>query len=249
MVKRSRKVILYVIGFLLLLGLIVFLASNEKRPTVQPTEEADALAKKMLLALNAPAWDSTQVLTWRYATKHTHVWDKKNGFIAAIWDDIKVVQRTDDWHIGKVFKNNQEITGKEANKKLEKAWSLFCNNSFWLIAPYKAFDAGTKRSIVKDEKGNAQLLVSYESGGVTPGDAYLWQLDKDFRPISYKMWVKIIPIGGVKASWDSWKTSETGAMYPTEHALGFLNLPVENVKMGNSLSEINIEANLFDSLK
>jgi hypothetical protein len=49
-------------------------------------------------------------------------------------------------------------------------------------------DEGTTRSLVKNEDKTNGLLVSYASGGVTPGDAYLWKLDANGLPQSYKMW-------------------------------------------------------------
>ena len=44
------------------------------------------------------------------------------------------------------------------------------------------------------------------------------------------MWVKIIPIGGVEASWDSWLIAETGAFLPKTHDLGQLDVDMGQVK-------------------
>ena len=73
-------------------------------------------------------------------------------------------------------------------------------------------------------------MVSYDSGGVTPGDSYLWILDDTGLPTAYKMWVKIIPIGGINASWDNWMITESGAYLPTSHKLGPLELSMGTVK-------------------
>ena len=67
-----------------------------------------------------------------------------------------------------------------------KAYSFFCNDSFWMIAPFKAFDEGVTRTIVMSKEGNQNLLVSYASGGVTPGDSYLWILDKRIKSVLTK---------------------------------------------------------------
>ncbi|MGS0527908.1 hypothetical protein ACU8V7_24695 [Zobellia nedashkovskayae] len=96
---------------------------------------------------------------------------------------------------------------------------FFNNDSFWLVAPFKVFDSGTQRSLVTLEDGSNALMITYSSGGSTPGDSYLWHLGPNGLPESYQMWVSIIPIGGLKATWDDWKIMESGAFLPTSHKL------------------------------
>ena len=49
------------------------------------------------------------------------------------------------------------------------------------------------------------------------------------------MWVQVIPIGGLEASWSNWITTESGCQLATVHELsGFgLKLPMESVKAYN----------------
>ena len=44
------------------------------------------------------------------------------------------------------------------------------------------------------------------------------------------MWVTIIPIGGLEATWDSWETTESGALLPKSHQFMFLTIPMGDVK-------------------
>ena len=76
---------------------------------------------------------------------------------------------------------------------IQTAQHFFNNDSFWLVAPYKVFEQGVERRIV-DYDGKKPLLVTYTSGGSTPGDSYLWILDENGFPTSYKMWVSLIPL-------------------------------------------------------
>ena len=91
------------------------------------------------------------------------------------------------------------------------------------------YDKGVERRLVKTEDGTKALLVTHTSGGVTPGDSYLWLLDEAYRPTAFKMWVSIIPIGGVKATWEEYKTIE-GVPFATLHQMGPLSLFIKNLE-------------------
>ena len=122
---------------------------------------------------------------------------------------------------------------QERYKTIKKAIDLFNNDSFWLVAPFKVFDKGVERRIVPMDDGTKALLITYTSGGSTPGDSYLWELQPNGFPISFKLWVKIIPIGGLKATWDDWQLTESGAFLPKTHSLGPIKLDMGNVKAYN----------------
>lgn len=247
--KKTAKILGGIVGVIVLLGVIMYAIFNEKRPVAQPSAEADSLAKKMLAAVNKPAWDSTNIVTWKYGGGHTYVWDKKSNLVFVHWSDYKVLLNLNTWEKGRAFEGTKEIKGPDLDVVRGKAWAYFCNDSFWLIAPFKAFDEGTTRSLVKNEAGTNDLLVSYASGGVTPGDAYLWKLDANGLPQSYKMWVKVIPIGGVMATWEKWTRQYSGAMLPSLHQLGPLKLPIEELRTGPTLTETGVSGGIFDPIR
>lgn len=245
-----KKILLYVAAAILTLIIVGYLVLNEKLPTGENPTKADELASKMLKALNKAAWDSTNVVAWTHKGGHQFVWDKKNQMVQVKWNKNDVLLNLKEWNKGKAFSEGKEVTNDQLDVLRGKAWSIFCNDSYWLIAPYKVFDEGVTRKIVKTkEDGSEALLVSYASGGVTPGDSYLWFLDKNAMPTAYKMWVKIIPIGGVSATWEDWKTTETGAVIAQNHKLGLLDLNVTNLRTGNDLTTVKVDASLFDKIK
>lgn len=217
-----KKFLKYTLGVLAVLALslvIAFFTFNKKNPSGQSGEAADQLAQKMMQAINKPAWDSTSWVKWTYADRNSIVWDKKNGQAQVTWDEFRVVLSTAD-QSGSAFKNGVELHGEAAEETLQSAWSRFCNDSFWLNAPAKAFDAGTQRSLVPLKNGKMGLKIQYLEGGVTPGDSYLWELDDNGLPINYEMWVKILPLGGLSATWEDWVTLPTGAKIATLHQIG-----------------------------
>ena len=242
------KILLYIVAVIafLLLGAYFFL--NEKLPVGENPAKADALATKMQTALNKAAWDSTNVVSWNFKGGHAFVWDKKNEMVLVTWGENKVLLNLKEWNKGKAYQQNKEITDAELDVLRGQAWSFFCNDSFWLIAPFKIFDEGTTRKTVKIGNSEA-LLVSYSSGGVTPGDSYLWFLNESGVPQKYKMWVKILPIGGVEASWEKWAKTKTGANIATQHKLGPVTIIINDLKTGYSLADIDAKADLFDVIK
>ena len=118
------------------------------------------------------------------------------------------------------------MTGEVKEEKLTTARNYFYNDSFWLIAPFKVRDPGTIREYVNFD-GKDALLVTYTSGGATPGDSYLWILDENNRPLSWKMWVSIIPFGGMETSWESWEKFHD-AWISTLHK-GPVDIKIENL--------------------
>ncbi len=240
--KRIGIFLLVIIGILA----ILFFVFNEPKPEGQSGSAADALANKMLNAIDKTAWDTTTYVQWNFMGMHSFLWDKKRHFVKVNWDDNEVLLDTKKV-AGKAFQDGIEQIGPAADELIQNAWSFFCNDSFWLNAPAKAFDPGTERSIVTQEDGNEALLVTYASGGVTPGDSYLWVLDENGLPKSWKMWVKIIPIGGTEATWEKYTTLSTGAKISTLHN-GLIELNITDLKGATDLAGMGLTEDPFTGL-
>lgn len=220
---------------------------HESKPTGTPSSEADVLAQKMLAAIDKTAWDSTAIVQWTFRGDHDFLWDKNRNFVKINWAENEVLLHTKSV-TGKAFQNGTALTGEEANELVQTAWGFFCNDSFWLNAPTKAFDPGTSRSLVTLEDGRQGLMVAYESGGVTPGDSYVWLLDESGLPTSYKMWVKIIPVGGLEFTWDDWTTLSTGAKVAQHHKSAILEIPISNLKAGMDFGAVGVSEDPFVAL-
>ncbi|KPM33512.1 Hypothetical protein I595_415 [Croceitalea dokdonensis DOKDO 023] len=229
--KKFLKILALVIGSLVVVAVIAVLVISEPLPTGKTGVEADVLAKKMLKALNYEAYKKTQFLEWSFRNgAYSYVWDKKTGRVKVTWDNTIVEFDQNNPAASLVTVNTNKVTGTKKEELVKKAVSSFNNDSFWLVAPYKVFDAGTKRSTVRLEDGSKALLVTYTTGGDTPGDSYLWLLNDNGFPNSFKMWVKIVPIGGLEATWDDWQVMESGAFLPKSHQLGPMTLSMGEVR-------------------
>lgn len=248
-----KKVFKFV-GYLLLALIVVLTAAffiyNEKRPVGVKGEKAEALAQKMMQAVNKSAWDSTAFVSWTSRGGNTLLWDKTRNFVQVEWKTYKVLL---DIHTqtGKVWDNQTEVTDPENARKLtQKAYKTFINDAFWLNPIAKFYDEGVERSIVTLADGREGLLVSYTTGGVTPGDAYLWLSDANGMPTAWQLWVGVVPIGGLEFSWEDWLTLPTGAKVSTIHKLkSGMTIPQFNVKSAQNLTDLGVKADLFSALE
>lgn len=234
MIKRILKIIGILIG-LILLGLFIYgWAISKPLPEGKSGLEADALAHKMLTAINYDGYKQTRFLEWSFRNdSHRYQWDKQKGIVIVRWSDNRVILNLSNPYKSETFSKKVKMTGDKRSSLITKALDKFNNDSFWLVAPYKVLDEGTTRSIVSLKDGTKGLLVTYSKGGTTPGDSYLWKLNPNGIPNSFQMWVKIIPIGGVEASWDDWIITSSGTYLPKSHKFGPLALKVGNIKAYN----------------
>ena len=223
-------------------------SQDKPLPTGEQGEKADQLAQKVLSAINYEAWKSTRFVQWTFVEKRNFVWDKFEQTVCVTWDENKVIYSTDT-EKGIAFVSGKSVTEPGKLEKLIKnAVDAFNNDSFWLNAPSKVFSPGTERRLVSSENGD-QLLITYTSGGSTPGDSYLWTLDENGRPTKWEMWVEIIPQGGVPTTWENWTETKTGAMISMKHLSGDREIPVTNVKTSQSVSDMDLIANPFEGYK
>lgn len=251
--NSSMKILLRVlgglVGLLLLLFAGAYLLYHEPLPEGTSGPEADRLARKMMAAVGSEDLNHTGILAWTFNGSHHYLWDRKRNLVEVVWRDNRVLLNLDQWEKGKAYDDGNETTDQvELDKRRGKAWEIFCNDTFWFIAPTKAFDKGVQRSIVPQEDGTNALLVTYNSGGVTPGDSYLWLLDADGVPNAFKLWVSVIPIGGVKATWEGWKTLKSGLKVPTLHHLGPVPLSISKSKTATTFEELGRAGDPFEAV-
>lgn len=225
--RRWKKVLAWAGGLLGALGLAIAIAAaalHEPRPEGAPGPEAEAYAGRMERAVDLEAWARTGAVRWRFPGGHEHLWDRARRVARVGWGDAEALLR--EGPSGRAYRGGREVHGEDARELLETAYAHWINDSFWLNPIAKMRDEGVTRAIVRLEDGSEGLLVSYASGGLTPGDAYLWIAGEDGLPREWRLWVSVIPIGGVSTTWERWVTLETGARIATRH-VGPLGLAVE----------------------
>ncbi|MGF1467963.1 MAG: hypothetical protein ACFCGT_17725 [Sandaracinaceae bacterium] len=243
--KRFRRValVLAVVVVVLVLGALLagWLAHEPRPPTGRTGDPAEELAGRMESSVDLEAWGRTGAITWTFAGRRTHLWDRERGVVRVVTGGQKALLYAGVAR-GRAYQSGREARGPGARELLETAHEAFINDSFWLNPIAKLRDDGVTLSRV-EAPGPGGLLVEYASGGVTPGDAYLWIVGDDGRPIAWRMWVSIIPIGGVRASWEGWRELPTGAWVATTHRgpLG-ITLALTDLRAAATLEELLAEA-------
>jgi hypothetical protein len=251
--KRLLRILKRLSIFLLVLaaiGTVVFLVLDKPLPKGQSGPEAEQMADKMLAAVGIHAWDSLRYLAWDSPRSNSsYAWDRKNDYVLATKDGIAtMVQPRSGKPIGHTQRTDlKDDAAKQAHFK--QVTQSFWNDSFWLEAFTKVRDEGTSRQVVDLEEGEKGLLVTYASGGVTPGDSYLWILDANFRPVAWRLWTQRLPLGGAEFSWAKWDTLPGGAWYATEHQSTFFTISQARVRGGDSAESIGFSANMFAELE
>jgi hypothetical protein len=243
--KKTFKIIGSII-IILVVALVLFLYFiSTPLPEGQKGMKAEALTDKIQEAINQKAWDTTAAISFTFRGNHHYLWDKKHHLVQVEWDNKKVLYHTQTLK-GIAYENNKKFDGSQKVEAIKTANDYFNNDSFWLIAPFKLRDAGTTRSIVMQDK-KERLMVTYATGGSTPGDSYVWFVNQNYMPTAWQMWVSIIPVGGLKTSWGDWKSFENNLKIATSHK-GIIDLKLENIKTGQSVEEINNGVNPFVEL-
>ena len=231
------------------LAVVVFVYTmNEPRPEGRPGAEADELARSMEAAVDKDAWDRTGAVRWSFFERHHYVWDRERGLVELQWGESRALFHTAD-QTGRVWSDGVEQSEEDAEEALKTAYAFWINDSFWLNPVVKMFDPGVERSLVELDDGRKAVLASYSSGGVTPGDAYLWIPGPDGLPAAWRMWVQIIPVGGIEVSWEGWVELDTGAKIATQHeGWGRVMTFLTDVRGAENLEALGVEPGLFDPI-
>jgi hypothetical protein len=248
--KKIFKILGYILLAIIALLTVGFFTLNEKKPTGVKGEKAEALAQKMVQAVNKTAWDTTAFVRWTSRGGNTILWDKKRNLAQLEWKNTKVLLNINKIS-GKAWENQTEITdAKHAEVLVQKAYKAFINDAFWLNPIVTFFDASVERSLVTLADGTEGLMITYASGGVTPGDSYLWFADADSLPKAWKLWVKILPIGGIEFSWTDWMTLPTGAKISTMHKIKSTDMaiPQTNILSGQNFEGMGYKKDVFESI-
>ncbi|MFO0628536.1 MAG: hypothetical protein U0325_23385 [Polyangiales bacterium] len=249
--KRPLRWLARIVGglFALLLTLfaVLYVTQRHALPDGVEGEAAEALARRMNAAVNADAWARTGAVRWRTRDGARHLWDRARNLERYENDDLRVLLDLGTRR-GRAWRGGQALQGDALRGALDRAWARWANDSFWLNPVPKVFDGGVRRALARDDEGRDALRVTYTVGGVTPGDRYLWILDGQGRPRAWRMWVSVLPIPGLEASWEGWITLPTGAQVSTVHRIAGLRITLDGIAAAETLAALEGPTDPFGGL-
>ncbi|WP_436515401.1 hypothetical protein [Ekhidna sp. To15] len=216
MIKAIFKFLGIGLVTLLIIGVLVYLFVDESVPSGTKGQDAEQLADEMLMALNKPGFDTIAIIRFTYPGGHSYEWNKAENKVRV------------QWEANDVFLDLNRPTEEFSTLEYE-GYEYFLNDSFWLIAPFKVRDNGVVRSSVEVDDGRG-LLVTYTTGGVTPGDSYMWILDENGFPKAWKLWTSNVPLGGLKVGWGGW-VEKQGVWFSTFHPSKVIDLEITGLEV------------------
>ncbi len=217
-------------------------------PPGEPGGRAEALADRMLAAVNAAAWEKTGAVRFTFRGRRRYLWDRDRSLAEVRDGDLRVLLRLSD-RSGLVFENGRPVTGERAETKREEAYAHFVADRFWLNPIATIRDEGARRAYVDLDGELEGLLVTYPNHGSTAGDSYLWEVGPSGAPRRWRMYVAVLPVRGLASTWDGWTTLATGARISTLHAAGPLrSRMITDLEGGTALADLGLGRDPFAEL-
>lgn len=250
MAKNPALRFLGIIGIIILVlvagGAIYLYSQNKPLPNGEAGQAAEELTAQMLDAVNIQAWDSISLIKWNFMGTRQHTWDKKRKYAEVKWDEYRVLLNLKNKK-SVVFKEGQQLSeGEDFDKATQTAYGSWVNDAYWLNAVATIRNPDTDRLLVKTEESGSSLLVTYNKGGVTPGDSYQFILNPETkRPSGFNMWVSVIPVKGISWTWAEWKQLSSGAWIATKFDGMGLSIELTDVQEADSIEQFFPEGDPF----
>lgn len=169
-------------------------------PPAEGFNEADSdpyaitLADDVMEAMGGRmAWDNTRIIHWTFFGSRTLTWDKWEGVarIQSHRNDFRAIVNLKDLS-GKVWNEGVEMTDADSLKKyLNRAKSIWINDSYWLVMPFKLKDSGvTIKHVGSDTTQVGEMAdiveLTFEGVGNTPQNKYQIYINQDDKRV--KQW-------------------------------------------------------------
>lgn len=174
------------------------------RPMANPAAEgfnsaasdsaAIAIADSVMIAMGGrKAWDSIHYISWNFFGLRDLIWDKPGNKVRIEQpDDSTIYLLNMNDMTGRVKKGNEEITNADSLKKyLERAKSIWINDSYWLVMPYKLKDSGVTLKYLREDTTMSGikahvLQLTFDNVGNTPDNKYEVYVDRSDKLV--KQW-------------------------------------------------------------
>ncbi len=151
------------------------------------------LADSIVLAMGGRKnWDNTRYISWNFFGRRNLVWDKQGERVRIECLPDSIIYLVDiKGMTGRVQIKGQELTAPDSLKKmLSRARSIWINDAYWLVMPFKLKDTGVtlkylgEDTLTSSERFNV-LQLNFENVGDTPQNKYKLYVDIREKLIRY----------------------------------------------------------------
>jgi hypothetical protein len=175
------------------------------------------------------AWDAVQTIGWTIFGR-THLWNKWTGEYRLDVDTLTVVMNLTSRQGRAWRKGTEVVAADELAAILEKSTSIWINDSYWLVMPYKLKDTGVTLAYggekpTEDGRPADVLILTFRGVGDTPDNKYQVFVDRESGLVTqwsyYKAasdpdprftlpWTNWTTFGGIKLATGRGRTDVTG---------------------------------------
>lgn len=157
--------------------------------------KAIEIADQVMEAIGGRAnWDATRYIKWTFFGRRNLLWDKKEGnvMVNIPSDSLVIFINLFDNNKAAVIKANETITQQDSIAKYAaQAKSIWINDAYWLVMPFKLKDSGVTLKYLSQETTDAGLdtdvlQLTFEQVGDTPDNKYWVYVDQKDKLV--KQW-------------------------------------------------------------
>ncbi len=149
--------------------------------TIAPSDKAQVLANEIMQAMGGQrAWDETRFISWNFFGARQLLWDKYTGRVRIDVPEKGMVYliNINDTEGGRIQQQGQVLTQPDSIAKYtNQGKSIWINDAYWLVMPYKLKDEGVTLRYVGKGKTQADeeaeiLELTFADVGDTPQNKY-----------------------------------------------------------------------------
>ncbi len=152
---------------------------------------AIAIADSVVMAHGGrQAYDEARYFKWNFFGARDLTWDKEEQRVRIETPDQEMIYLLDygddDDLTGAVRKNGEEMTDPDSLALyLQTANSMFINDSYWLVQPFKLKDSGVTLKYIgegtdpKKNRPSEMIELTFNDVGDTPGNRYRLYVDQE----------------------------------------------------------------------
>ncbi|MGB3184134.1 MAG: hypothetical protein WBB45_22260 [Cyclobacteriaceae bacterium] len=145
------------------------------------SEEAMAIADKVMEEMGGrKAWDNTRYIEWTFFGRRKLLWDKQENMVRIdfVNDPLTIITTIEGEAEGKVWMDSVLVEDADSVQKyLKQGRSIWINDAYWLVMPYKLKDSGVTLTYEREDTleggETADVLgMAFKDVGDTPENRY-----------------------------------------------------------------------------